>query len=292
MSRVELLDIDSWQASFEAQRQLHATRLVEEGGLLLFPRLGFALLDGERGFLAAGAVDRDTKNISYDARTQTLRGTVLRGPQADALRGMLARYARQCLALVHALLPHYTPALEQARTSFRPVEAAGRNSSWRKDDRRLHVDAFPSSPNQGRRLLRVFSNIHPAGADRVWNIGEPFEAVAGRYLPSIARPLPGSAALLRALRITKSRRTEYDHIMLRIHDRMKADAGYQSAAPATPLRFAPGSTWIVCTDAVPHAALSGQFMMEQTFLLPVEAMLDPERSPLRILERKAGRPLA
>ncbi|HXW65347.1 MAG TPA: Kdo hydroxylase family protein, partial [Burkholderiaceae bacterium] len=39
------------------------------------------------------------------------------------------------------------------------------------------------------------------------------------------------------------------------------------------------------------AVLSGQFMMEQTFLLPIEGMLDSARSPLRILERVAGRAL-
>ena len=34
------------------------------------------------------------------------------------------------------------------------------------------------------------------------------------------------------------------------------------------------------TDQVSHAAMAGQYQLEQTFLLPVEAMSDPERSPL------------
>ena len=37
--------------------------------------------------------------------------------------------------------------------------------------------------------------------------------------------------------------------------------------------------------------MSGQFQLEQTFLLPVAAMLDEMRSPLRILERLKGRRL-
>ena len=45
------------------------------------------------------------------------------------------------------------------------------------------------------------------------------------------------------------------------------------------------------TDQVSHAAMAGQFQLEQTFLLPIDAMLDPQRSPLRILERLIGRPL-
>ena len=79
--------------------------------------------------------------------------------------------------LVATLFPRYAPYVQRARTSFRPQPAVGRNVSWRKDDSRLHVDAFPSRPNHGERILRVFSNVNPA-ADRVWRVGEPFEAVA------------------------------------------------------------------------------------------------------------------
>jgi hypothetical protein len=72
---------------------------------------------------------------------------------------------------------------------------------------------------------------------------------------------------------------------------MKEDTAYQSAAPQLPFDFPPGSTWMAFTDQVSHAAMSGQHQLEQTFLLPVDAMLDPERSPLRILERLKGGPL-
>jgi hypothetical protein len=41
-----------------------------------------------------------------------------------------------------------------------------------------------------------------------------------------------------------------------------------------------------------HAVLSGQFMLEQTFHLDVEAMAEPARSPLRVLETILGRRLA
>lgn len=281
----------SWQATFDQDRQQEATRLLEDGAVLFFPRLAFELSQSERRFLVPEVVDPKTKNISYDVRDGSVRGSTLVGSDALILQQMLARYARQSLDLIRSLLPHYIPSLQQARTSYRPVEVSGRQSSWRKDDSRLHVDAFPSSPNQGKRLLRVFSNINPSGKDRLWRVGEPFEQVARRFLPAISPPLPGLARLLRTVGITKSLRTEYDHIMLQIHDRMKADAAYQNNVSAMELHLSPGSTWIVFTDSVSHAVLSGQFMMEQTFLLPVAGMLEPARSPLRILERVAGRPL-
>jgi len=283
---------DSWGAAFSRSQQEEAARVLEEGGLVFFPHLAFQVVDAERRFLIPESVRRKAKNVSFDARTGVLRGSTSEGPDAVALRDMLERYTRQSLFLVQCLLPRYARTLEQGRTSYRPFEASSRASSWRKDDRRLHLDAFPSNPNQGKRLLRVFSNINPNGVDRVWNIGESFEAVASRYLPLVRRPLPGLARLLLALGITKSLRSEYDHIMLQIHDRMKADEDYQVGATSIQVRLPPGSTWIVYTDCVSHAAVSGQFLMEQTFLLPVGGMLDPSRSPLRLLERMVGRTLS
>jgi hypothetical protein len=192
---------------------------------------------------------------------------------------------------VDALLPAYRGSIQRARASFRPAEIAGRTTSWRKDDTRLHVDSFPASPVQDRRILRLFTNVNPAGRPRSWRIGDGFEAVANRFAPSLTRPVPGSAAVLRLLRMTKSRRSPYDALMLQLHDRMKADAEFQAASPQIACDFAPGSTWIAFTDEVPHAAMAGQYQLEQTFLLPVASMRHPERSPLRILERLVGRPL-
>jgi hypothetical protein len=40
-----------------------------------------------------------------------------------------------------------------------------------------------------------------------------------------------------------------------------------------------------------HAAVSGQYMLEQTINLPVSALYDPSRAPLAILERLTGRAL-
>jgi hypothetical protein len=38
--------------------------------------------------------------------------------------------------------------------------------------------------------------------------------------------------------------------------------------------------------------MAGQYQFEQTFLVPVGAMLDASLSPLRVLERAKGRRLA
>jgi len=80
--------------------------------------------------------------------------------------------------------------------------------------------------------------------------------------------------------------------MLGIHDTMKADDVYQRGVEQAAFTFPPGSSWIAYTDKVSHAAMSGQYLFEQTFYLPVQAMSDPSKSPLRILERFSGRDLA
>jgi hypothetical protein len=163
--------------------------------------------------------------------------------------------------------------------------------SWRKDDTRLHIDAFPSRPNRGERILRVFSNVNPAGEDRVWRVGEPFEAMAARLLPRVRPQRPGEATLLHALRVTRTRRSEYDHLMLGLHDAAKSDLDYQRDSPQEEARFAPGTTWICFSDQVMHAAMSGQYMLEQTIHLPLDALYEPARSPLAVLQRLTGRGL-
>jgi len=180
--------------------------------------------------------------------------------------------------------------VKRARTSFRPQPAVGRNVSWRKDDSRLHIDAFPSRPNHGERILRVFSNLNPT-EPRVWRVGESFEDMAKTLLPRIRPPVPGSAAVLAALRVTKRPRSLYDHYMLNLHDRAKADMTYQRTCAQQVVPMAPGTTWLCFSDQVMHAAVSGQYMLEQTIHLPVSALYNPQRAPLAILERLTGRTL-
>jgi hypothetical protein len=291
MTDVITSSIATWDQGATASEQELAVDALERGGVLFFPQLSFALQDDEVQFLSP-AVAGDGKNVSLDPNTGALRGSSVADADLQRLNSMMARFATSSRGLVRNLLPWYETGLEQARTSFRPVEIAGRQTSWRKDDTRLHVDSFPSSPTQGRRVLRLFTNINPQGGSRHWRLGDSFESVARHYLPSLPGPMWGSSRMLHMLGITKSRRSAYDHYMLQLHDRMKADAAYQSQAAQRTYAFPPGSTWMVYTDLVSHAATGGQYALEQTYHLPVSAMRDPTRAPLRILEGLLGRELA
>lgn len=264
---------------------------LEGGGVLVLPHLAFDLLEAERRFLDPHWSDGRAKNISVRWPGGELRGARGQAADLEALRAMITRFAEHGDRLALRLFPHYRGALRRAGTSFRPLRVETRTTSVRKDDARLHVDAFPSNPTRGTRILRVFNNLNPHGEARCWRVGEPFESHAAHFLPAIPRPVPGSAALLNLLHVTKRRRTEYDHLMLQLHDRAKADDAYQRDSPQTRVEFAPGTIWICFSDQVPHAVMSGQFMLEQTMTLDVERQQDQTRSPLRILERLTGRPL-
>ena len=273
--------------------------VVEAGEVLRFPYLPFPLLESELRFRDPRWADGKAKNISVRWGNGPARGELrgeMRGAagttaELAALRSMMVRYANQSEAFALRLFPHYRGHLTRGNTSFRPVDVAGRATSWRKDDTRLHVDAFPSNPMHGTRLLRVFCNVNANGRAREWRVGEPFEDHARRYLPAISRPLPGSAWLLAKTGITKRRRTEYDHVMLQLHDRAKADAAFQRDSPQVRVDFAPGTTWVVYSDQVLHAAMGGQHMLEQTFYLDVAHQQRPEASPRGTLERLLGREL-
>lgn len=293
MEILKPLTTSSWQESFSQAKQTEFTTAIEDGQILYFPELPFSLSESELKILSPEYVNSKSKNISFDLMTDEIRGLApeVSAQKAELIRAMLERFAKQSHHLINALFPRYTQALIIGRTSFRPVEIEGRTSSYRKDDKRLHVDAFPANPNHGLRILRVFSNINPDAKARVWRVGEPFEKVAKQFLPHLRRPFPGIAKLLHFLGITKRRRKLYDHYMLRLHDRMKADTSYQRNAQQQEIHFPTNTTWIVQTDHVSHAAMSGQYLLEQTFYLPVHAMLDESKSPLRVLEKLLNKKL-
>jgi len=290
MTDVISLPIKMWDHPCSQAEQDHAISALEQGAVVLLPQLSFRLQEAEQQLLSP-AIASQAKNISLDPATGRLKGSSASEAELNVLQGMTTRYASNSSTLLRGLLPCYEAALQQGRTSFRPVEIAGRTTSWRKDDTRLHVDSFPSSPMRDKRILRVFTNVNPDGHSRRWRLGESFESVARRRLPTLRSPIRGTSYMLNLLGITKSPRSSYDHFMLQLHDGMKADLAYQSEVAQSVYEFQPGSTWIVFTDQVSHAAMAGQHALEQTFYIPVTSMQDPSHAPLRVLERLLGREL-
>ncbi|NKF21657.1 Kdo hydroxylase family protein [Solimonas marina] len=291
MNAIETIFVTDWQAPVAPATAAHALDALEAGSVLRLP-LPFVLQADEQSLLSPTLLSGARKNISYNPANDRVQGADGEAALEAQLRGFLGRYHRSTRTLIEHLFAPYAAQLIDGRTSYRPAEIAGRvPKSWRHDDTRLHVDAFPATPVHGRRLLRVFNNINPHGEPRRWRVGEPFADVAARFAPRAPKPSSLKSALMAATKITKSRRSGYDHYMLQLHDGMKADLAYQAQVPKTPVEFAPGETWIVYSDQVSHAVLSGRYMLEQTFYVPVAALQYPERSPLKVLEAVTGRAL-
>ena len=281
------IDVADWRRT---RARPEWTAALEAGQVLYFPRFGFELLPGEQALLRDDMLKPGTRNVSLGA-DGVLKGAAGSALEQQALAAMVGRFRAQALKLIDDLLPEYRGQLRIAPTSFRPRQVETRTQSVRADDQRLHVDAFPSRPSYGERLLRVFINLNPHGVPRVWRVGEDFETIARRYLPRVRPYRRWQAWLLKAVRATKSLRSEYDHLMLQLHDLMKLDEHYQRSGGQVSMPLAAGSAWVCFTDQATHAVMSGQFMVEQTLHLPPGREANPQASPLAILTRLRGRPL-
>ncbi|WP_213991065.1 Kdo hydroxylase family protein [Sodalis sp. dw_96] len=287
---VTTLDHERWDT--DGQDAPLALEALEEGKILFFPHLSFTLTADELTLLDPKLVDPKRKNISFQPLKNRLTGVALT-ERLPAIRQLLERYYQDSCRLIEAILPFYRQTLHSPTDTLRlhPITAWKNTTSWRKDDSRLHVDAFPSRPTRGQRILRIFTNINPNGENRSWRVGEPFPQLAQRFLPNLGGYSPLKSWLLDKIGITKTRRSPYDQLMLQLHDAMKADRDYQQYGPQLAVEFPPGSSWICFSDQTPHAAMNGQFMLEQTFLLPPDAMKNPRHAPVKVLESLLHKPL-
>ena len=289
--RIYNVDLTQWSGPFSPAQQNGATAAMESGNVVYLPKLDFAFTPEEQKFLTPVWSNGGAKNISYDHRNGRIQGMEGDEVAQGELAALLKRYSESTLTLMQGLFPQYKSALLRMRTSYRPVEIKGRASKVTKDDTRLHPDQFPARPVGGKRIIRIFCNVNPECKGRDWRIGEPFADFAKKFVPRLKAPLPGAREFMYLLRVTRSPRTAYDHYMLQLHDQGKMDDQYQKTAPQTPFVFPPHCTWTCFTDEVLHAVDAGQYLLEQTYLLPVEAMKNPEKSPLRVLEGLTGKTL-
>lgn len=192
-------------------------------------------------------------------------------------------------------LPPYAGSCRRDLASFRPLEEYGRPLRRRVRNALLHPDAFPTRPTNGDRILRVFTNLNPT-EPRVWLTSETFEALAHRFarsagLPRSRKSSPAVrflASLAGALGVKIPVRSPYDQFMLRFHNFLKENRGFQETCAKQRWEFPPGSTWMGVTDRVSPAVLAGQFALEQTYIVPRSALVLPHKAPIQILETICG----
>jgi hypothetical protein len=300
---------DGWSGD-AASRSADACRRLERGEILLFSGIPFSLPKDHQDFLLAQkqAESRFHKNISYRPKSDEIRGVERKGTDDAAhqqMQSIMRTYSAEVTRFVKELLAPYAGKIALDFASFRPLEEHGRDLPRKKRNDLLHVDAFPTRPTRGGRILRVFTNINPAES-RKWLTGAPFHELAPRFadkagLPEFAysaNSVTGKVrgAMIKAIHsigLPVADRSGYDRFMLHFHDWLKENDTYQGEERAKPVQeFPPGCTWLVFTDGVPHAALSGRFALEHTFIVPREALVEPEVAPISVLEILSGKPLS
>lgn len=283
---------------------------LERGAIAYFPETPVPLpAADDLDFLRQELPGRiKLKNVSYHPEAGKIRGL---DSDDAALRERVTRILVKTSDDIAAFLARTAPRLTDRWTvgtcSFRPLEERGRNLSAHASNELVHVDAGAYGATNGDRILRFFINVNP-GADRVWAtkgnfpelLAEHGEKAALGYAhasPSYLQKGPFdhllsgtlnalAAAGLPALKVLDS--SPYDREMRRFHNYMKDTPAFQQQTEGhEEYRFPPFSAWMVFTDMVSHACLSGQFAFVHTSLVRLENCRLPEMAPINLLRQAA-----
>ena len=275
---------------------------LEAGNILFFPRQPFEISQKDRDFLLGQTQTSSAlhKNIAYRPAEDRITG-LAKSDTVDTARllAIMRNYSQHAAQFLAELLTPYSGKSKLDFASFRPLEERGRPARLHARNDLPHFDSFPTRPTNGGRILRLFSNINPS-QNRIWATSQTFEAIGPHFaeklgLPSARSNNPlarGLRQLAKTIQLPGARRSPYDDFMHRCHNAMKEDAAFRENCPKRRWEFPPNSSWMVFTDSVSHAVLEGQYALEQTFLVSREAMVEPHKSPIAILERIADHPLS
>ena len=294
-----------------ADEQEHPDALaehLERGAILAFPE-GVLPLPGEDDLeflrVELGKLI-SLKNISYHPKGDYLSGIKANAPSRERTRRILREHNARVSELLRRALPAYANDWHAGKVNFRPLQERGRALSRHSSNELVHVDAFASGATHGGRTLRFFTNIHPT-EPRVWKSVGLFPELLDEFgrdagiLPLGPRGLRESAfdhartgvlrtltklGIPQALTVDSS---PYDRAMKRMHDTLKDNDAFQAdEARNAFFEFPPFSSWMVLTDMVSHACVSGQHALVNTWTVPRASLVLPECAPYAVIEAKSA----
>lgn len=272
---------------------------LERGRIVHFPRCPIPLPAPEdQDFLRQGlAPYLRKKNVSYYPGADRLSGLQAPASLLERARLILRDHSIRVREFLQRAMPGFASAWTPGTSSFRPLEEQGRALSPHASNELIHVDAGAYGATHGDRILRFFVNLNPA-RERVWISKGTFEDLLrrhgdeagvrrGKLEPRVPeRAFSGLVHLAsRALPMLRVIDTSpYDRRMRRFHNWMKDSPTFQQP-PHQRFCFAPGSSWMVLTDGVSHACMSGQHALVDTFLVPLRNCKRP--APFHLLAGQA-----
>ena len=282
---------------------------LERGSVVFFPRSPVALPEAEDlEFFRQELPKRlKLKNISFHPEEGRTRG--LDGDDAEMVERVnrvLINVSNDIAAFLGKVAPRLTDNWTVGTCSFRPMQERGRNLSAHASNELIHVDAGAYGATHGDRILRFFINVNPV-EDRVWatkgsfpelfaehgeraelgyrNAGPeylktgPLDHLRSGLINLAARGIP-------VLKVLDS--SPYDRAMRKFHNYMKDTPAFQQQQQGhQEFRFPPFSAWMVYTDMVSHACLSGQHAFIHTSLVRLENCHLPEMAPINIMRNAA-----
>jgi len=246
------------------------------------------------------------KNISYHPEAGTVRGLDPNSSVAELVHETLVNHSNRVSDFLRSQMPGLFQHALVGTCSFRPLEEKGRNLKPHASNELVHIDAGAYGATNGDRILRFFVNVNPS-QDRVWATRGAFPALLERYAAEagidkvnasnlkkgpLAHLRTGALQAIDKLGFPVSRALDsspYDRAMRKFHNYMKDTPSFQNdPAGRVEMSFKPMSAWMVLTDMVSHACLSGQHCLNYTALLKLEDCQHPELAPYNLLANQAA----
>lgn len=284
---------------------------LESNRIVRFARCPFPLPDEARlGPLRAELPRRlRQKNISYHPVGGRLFGLDADGELQGCTRELLREHLDNVTCFLRQVVPHLCADWTIGKCSFRPIQERGRNLPAHASNELVHIDAGAYGATHGDRILRFFVNINER-EDRVWATKGTLDEVLTRH-GAAAGVLDESGRLRMRLEPTLSDRafsfavrgltalsgsaraldtSPYDRAMRRMHNYMKDCEAFKADMHGyEEIRFPPGSAWMVFTDGLSHASLSGQHALVTTLVIRRAALKYPQGAPYHMLASRAAR---
>lgn len=233
-----------------------------------------------------------SKDISFDPIGQRFSGRKIPDDSdTAAIQNVLNRFSESARRWLDETFPEYVGGLTPDRVTWHWMEEATRQLRHNARNDLLHIDNFPTRPTLGRRILRVFVNLN-AIDPQVWATSDKFPEILRRFseinhVPSLSQSewMRVGSQWMSLFKPGWRGRSDYDRLMMRIHDFLKNDNDFQLRASRKIWSFTPGSMWMAYTDSLSHAWLRGCYTLEHSFFVSPHVLQEPDEAPLARLSR-------
>jgi hypothetical protein len=276
---------------------------LERSRIVFFPRCPIALPEeADLDFLRNQLIDHlKRKNVSFYPDAGRVSGLRTNGAVASRAVSILSSYSAKVRRFLDQAMPNFLRNARHGTSSFRPLQERGRKLNPHASNELVHVDAGAYGATHGDRILRFFTNVNRT-QDRIWLTKGSFADLFARHREAARLTLHRSpveerwldraytslvhaaARFVPMARVVDS--SPYDRAMRRFHNYMKDDPSFrQDHTQELKISFPPFCSWMVLTDGVSHACISGQHALVDTFLVPLANSRLPELAPFEILRR-------